>query len=100
MTRPVRLAVIACLLLLPVVASCDILSMDVDGNGTVRVFDQEGDCWVIITEDNIYEPTNLPEEYKIDGLRVWFEGTELSDQAGHCGAGLALELKKIRRAEG
>jgi hypothetical protein len=100
MARPVRLVAIAALLLVPLVSGCDILSLDVDGNGTVRLFDQEAGCWVIVTEDLIYEPTNLPQEYQIDQLRVWFEGRELNDRVGFCGAGLALELKKIRRAGG
>lgn len=100
MVRPVRLVAIAALLLVPFVSGCNILSLDVDGNGTVRLFDTEGRCWVIVTEDLIYEPTTLPEAYKVDELRVWFEGTLLEDRAGLCGAGLALELKKIRRAGG
>ena len=100
MVRPVRLVAIATLLLVPFVSGCDILSMDVDGNGTVRLYDLEGRCWVITTEDLIYEPTNLPEAYKIDQLRVWFEGTLLNDRVGFCGAGLAMQLEKIRRAGG
>ena len=39
-------------------------------NATVRFVAIEGGCWAIRTPDGDYEPANLPEKYRVNGLRV------------------------------
>jgi len=53
---------------------CDYVS----GNGTVRYLLLEGGFYGIITDDGEhYDPVNLPREFQVDSLRVYFEGKVL-----------------------
>ena len=42
----------------------------VSTNATVRFVAIEGGCWAIQTPDGDYEPVNLPEKYRVNGLWV------------------------------
>ena len=47
----------------------------ITGTGTIRYIQLEGGFYGIITEEGEkYLPLNLKEEFKEDGLRVWFKG--------------------------
>ena len=39
-------------------------------NGTIRFVAIEGGCWAIRTPQGDYEPSNLPRNYRINGLAV------------------------------
>ncbi|MEW5760545.1 MAG: carboxypeptidase regulatory-like domain-containing protein, partial [Candidatus Thermoplasmatota archaeon] len=68
----------------------------VSGTGTIKYIDLEGGFWGIISDDNnSYDPTNLPEEFQVDGLRVYFEAKILEDQAGIDQWGTIVEIIKI-----
>jgi hypothetical protein len=78
-------------------SSCGILDPDLDTVGTVELREIEGGCWVIETSDRVLQPTNLPQEFKVDGLRVRFEADFQRDLEGWC-PGEFIELKMIERA--
>jgi hypothetical protein len=42
----------------------------VSTNATVRFVAIEGGCWAMQTPNGDYEPFNLPERYRVNGLRV------------------------------
>ena len=79
------------------VSACGILGPDLDGYGTVTFYDFEGGCWAIVTEKDRYQPTNLDEEFKIDGLGVDFEAEIIKGLNSPCQMGPLIELKRIRR---
>ena len=79
-------------------ASCDITSPDLDQLGTVEFVDVEGGCWTIESNGETYEPINLPEEMREDGLAVEFEATVRDDMASICQVGTIVELVRIRAA--
>ena len=73
-------AVIACGC---ITAGGDDMPVDsVSGNGTVTYIDLEGGFYGIVSEDGMnYRPIDLPEEYRIDGLRVRFSADLEEDVA-------------------
>jgi len=75
-------------------ASCGILEPDVQGDGTVRFDPIEGGCWLIDSGDTTYDPMNLAEEFRVDGLRVLFEATLPSDMAHFC-PGVVIDITSI-----
>jgi len=76
-------------------ASCGITGPDVEADGTVRFVDVEGGCWGIETDDVMYEPINLRESFRIDGLEVDFEAEERTDLSSICQIGVIVELTEI-----
>ncbi len=53
--------------------------MSLNVKGTVKFIDLEGGFFGIIGEDGTkYNPKNLPEDYKKDGLKVQFEAEKVS----------------------
>jgi hypothetical protein len=45
----------------------------IQGKGTVKYLNSEGGFYGIVGDDgNHYDPLNLPQEFRIDGLRVRF----------------------------
>ena len=47
----------------------------VEGTGTMTYLNFEGGFYGIVADDGEhYDPTNLPSEFKVDGLRVKFKG--------------------------
>ena len=77
---------------------CNVLDPDLDGLGTVRFVEVEGGCWGIETAEEFLEPTNLPAEFRVDGLRVIFEA-DGTDFASTCQIGPIVRLRDIRRAD-
>ncbi|VBB07199.1 Hypothetical protein LUCI_2443 [Lucifera butyrica] len=65
--------------------------------GTIRHVMVEGDFWGIISEDGKkYEPTNLKEEFKQDGLPVQVKATVTNRFNIHMW-GKTIEIIKINR---
>ena len=79
---------------LTLLTSCGILEPDVQGDGTVRFDPIEGGCWVIDSGGETYDPVNLSDELKVDGLRVRFEAELRADMAHFC-PGVIIELTSI-----
>ena len=67
--------------------------------GTVEFLDVEGGCWTISTDDERYEPTNLPEEFERDGLRISFEAEVRTDLVSVCQIGPIVELREVEPVE-
>ncbi|MCK8518559.1 putative hemolysin [Methanoculleus sp. 7T] len=65
-------------------------------NGTVTYIDLEGGFYGITAEDGMnYRPTNLPDEYRIDGLRVQFSADVEEDVAGFQMWGTPVTIRTI-----
>jgi hypothetical protein len=72
-----------------------IISGAVDA--TIRLVRIEGGCWVIDTNDKNHLPTNLPAEYRVDGLRVRVRFHELRNAASVCQLGPVVTIETISR---
>jgi hypothetical protein len=67
-----------------------------DKTGTVQYINLEGGFYGIIDEDgNKYDPVNLPDEFKQDGLRVKFSAKILKDQMSIHMWGTLIEITEI-----
>ena len=65
-------------------------------NGTVTYIDLEGGFYGIIAEDGMnYLPGNLPEEYRIDGLRVQFSADLDEETVGFHMWGTPVKIRTI-----
>ena len=78
-------------------SACGLVDPEYATEGIVRFLELEGGCWVIEVGAETIEPLDLPEEFKIDGLRVFFEGEERDDLASICMVGPIVELLDIQR---
>lgn len=68
-------------------------------NGEIRKREIEGGIYLIVTDDgDRYQPVNLPEKYKSDGLEVEVTGQVRRDMASIGMAGTLFEIKAIRAA--
>jgi hypothetical protein len=68
------------------------------GTGTVTFLSFEGGFYGIKADDGRnYDPTNLPEDLRKDGLRVRFEAKELRDRASFHMWGTIVELVHIQK---
>jgi hypothetical protein len=66
--------------------------------GVVRRSELEGGFYAIHGDDGVtYDPTNLPPEFREDGLRIETEARRRDDMAGIHQVGPILELERIRR---
>lgn len=88
-------------LLTTAVAACDglpILGSDdtFQAIGTVEFREVEGGCWTLQTDRDQYDPIDLAEDFKKDGLRVRFEAEVRDDLTGFC-PGEIVELRFIER---
>ena len=64
--------------------------------GAVTYTEVEGGAWILRDgEGQAYEPTNLPESYQVEGLRVRVEADVLEDMASFLMVGPIVELKRI-----
>jgi hypothetical protein len=63
--------------------------------GVVTFADVEGGCWGIESVGEMYEPIDLPEAMRTDGLVVLFEAVELPDRASICQIGPVIDLLRI-----
>ena len=75
--------------------ACDIQTPDLSDVGTVRFLDIEGGCWAIESNDQLYEPLELPEAVRQDGLAVSFEAVRRNDMGSFCMIGPIIELLRI-----
>ncbi|HOB17399.1 MAG TPA: DUF333 domain-containing protein [Candidatus Methanoculleus thermohydrogenotrophicum] len=65
-------------------------------NGTITYIDLEGGFYGIIAEDGMnYYPSNLLEEYQIDGLRVRFSADVEEDTAGFQMWGTPVKIRAV-----
>jgi hypothetical protein len=81
------------------VMSCSTKGKD-DGKltGTVIYVSLEGGFYGIKGDDGRnYDPVNLPEEFRKDGLRVRFAARELKDQASFHMWGVLVEVITIQK---
>jgi hypothetical protein len=86
------------LLLLCLLSSCDLTSDDetfaIEGN--VRFSAVEGGCWfVLTTNDTRYEPLDLPEDLKEDGLFVKLIVRPRDDAVSICMVGRLVEIVRV-----
>lgn len=82
-------------------AACTVFTAGPDGVlavGVVEFVSVEGGCWTIRTDGTRYRPTDLPEAFREDGLRVLFEGEPRDDVASFC-PGEPLDLRSIERVD-
>ena len=95
---------LATLFAVVVVPACGIVGLgddddddenEIEGEGVVEFVAVEGGCWTIRSGDQVYEPLNLPEGLKIDGLEVEFEGEIRTDVASICQIGPIIDLEEI-----
>jgi uncharacterized secreted protein with C-terminal beta-propeller domain len=64
--------------------------------GTVRYIDLEGGFWVIVTDTDVkLDPTNLDEEFQIEGLKITGLYLELTDMVSFHMYGTIAELKNL-----
>jgi hypothetical protein len=91
-TNPIRAAAAA---LLIAATGCAISTPDLDGEGVIRFFDIEGGCWGIESGGQIYEPIDLPEAMRVDGLVVVFTAEILEDRLSICQIGPVVDLLRI-----
>ncbi len=73
---------------------------EIEAVGVVEFIAVEGGCWSIRSRDDVYEPLDLPEDMKIDGLVVEFEGEIRIDVASICQIGPIIDLKEIETISG
>ena len=70
------------------------------GTGTVVFHSMEGGFYGIISDDGeCYDPVNLEQEFKVDGLRVYFEARILRDAGSIHMWGHVISILKIQKLE-
>lgn len=70
----------------------------VSGTGTVKHFDLEGGFFAIVGDDQkTYDPTNLAESFRVNGLRVRFRARLRNDVMSIRMVGQPVELLEITR---
>ncbi|MFQ5703060.1 MAG: hypothetical protein ACE5HT_03470 [Gemmatimonadales bacterium] len=66
-------------------------------SGSIEFLNFEGGCWAIKLSDDIrYQPTNLPDEFRKDGLSIRAELKRRDDLASICQFGTIVEIIWIR----
>lgn len=72
----------------------------VAGTGTVTFLAFEGGFYGIVGDDGEhYDPLNMAQEFKIDGLRVYFEARILRDASSFHMWGKIVSILKIHELE-
>ena len=67
---------------------------------TIKFVDLEGGFYAIISNDGMrYDPINLPDEFKVEGLRVSFEGKLRNDMHSFHMWGKLVEIIKIKKLD-
>ena len=73
-------------------------SGDLESSGTVQYVDLEGGFYGIVTDDgHRWDPTNLSDEFKVDGLRVRVRATPATGRMGTHMWGTIVEIEEIER---
>jgi hypothetical protein len=96
--RAFRLPAVATIILLSLLASCDFSDDDKTFAivGTVKFSQVEGGCWfVLATDDTRYEPLNMPEELREDGLDVKLIVRPRDDAVSICMVGRLVEIVRV-----
>lgn len=66
-------------------------------DGTVRFLSIEGGCWGIFGDDGVtYEPTGIPRDFLVDGLRVRAAVKLRNDLGSYCMIGRIVEVLDIK----
>jgi hypothetical protein len=90
---------LAALVAIAMVLSCCDRTELVSGRGTVVFLSIEGGFYGIIDDnDDHWDPSNLPQQYRVDSLRVQFEGV-ITDACTPHMWGRTVELRSIRRLD-
>lgn len=64
---------------------------------TVEFVSVEGGCWRLVTDQGIgYEPVNLPESFRSDGLQVDVTVRLRKDLGSICQVGQIVDIESIR----
>ena len=70
---------------------------DVTGTGTITYLNFEGGFWGIVGDDGErYDPINLDPEFKVEGLRVYFEA-DYSDRVSFNMWGRRVIIRNIQK---
>ncbi|MFQ5952767.1 MAG: hypothetical protein ACE5JK_05105 [Candidatus Omnitrophota bacterium] len=81
-------------------ASCETPTEYIEITGTVRRIHLEGGFWGITVEDGRkFDPVNMPERFKKDGLKVFVKMRPRDELAGAHMWGHMVEIVEIREAE-
>ena len=67
-------------------------------SGVIVYSDKEGDCAYTISADNgaTYDPINLEDEYKSDGMKVWFTFRGLR-MMNRCAKANPIDIEEIKK---
>lgn len=80
-------------------AACNDLNSasdtDLQIEGKVTYMEIEGGFWAIESADETYEPTNLPEEFQKDGLKVRVYANVAEEKASIRMVGPIIHIEKI-----
>jgi hypothetical protein len=76
----------------PPLAANQVLASD----ATIRFVDIEGGCWALITSAGKYEPIDLPDEFRKDGLAVYVVARGAPDMGSICQMAPLVRLDTIR----
>ena len=85
------------------IAGCSAVGEDapksgsVDITGTVNFIELEGGHWVIAEDGETYDPLNLPQDFRVEGLSVQVTGEIRKDVVSICMCGPIIEIKDIKR---
>lgn len=93
------LVILFCMIILSGLSGCLFKDKDiVEGSGTITYINLEGGFYGIVADDGEhYVPINLPQEFKVDGLRVRFKGKIRDDLVSIYMCGTLLELIYIKK---
>lgn len=70
------------------------------GTGTIKQVGVEGGFFGIAADDGQnYDPQNLPDDYKVDGLKVKFQLRKSENQASFHMWGIIVDVVKIERTD-
>ena len=70
----------------------------IDGLATVQFVELEGGCWTLDLAGERLLPRTLPEEFRVDGLRVRVS-LQLVEAATICMMGRVVEIESIEKVE-
>lgn len=65
-------------------------------DATVEFLQVEGGCWSIKTAEDVFQPINLAQEFRQDGLRVRVSFKQRNDMGSVCMIGPLVEILSIR----
>jgi inhibitor of cysteine peptidase len=86
-----------CVLVITVNAYLVIDNRAINTTGTIVYLDLEGGFYGIIgDDDNHYDPTNLPTDFEIDGLRVAFSALRRDDLGSFHMWGIIIQIINIQ----